>query len=470
MITALLCVVAVSVQAAPQQVTVLDETGRPIPNARVFGVDEVPMPVWGQSWFQTAASTGADGVAQLASADYSWLMVTAEGYGGRGWMKGGKAESEVTLAPEVPITLEVVDFMGRPLPLAHVGVAFGCGHTPDIVTATTDRNGLAPLRGVVDYDGHIEDVYVVHPKTSMLDYGAVPFSDAVDGVARFYCEPGSLLEGRILLPDGQPAVGYGVGNDESHRGHWAITDERGEFRLFGSEPRPDFVRVLTPGGDWVAGFTGSRVGVYRTLQLNGTDTPEAFEGGPGRVEHPTRDIVFQVNAAMPTEVPEGVVMPNRLRWIPVEIWDPVTGSCYRSETDENGRATLRLPVGEYRMEVGGPECPYRTRDLGSLAVTTEGQGEAIFKAVELPAPRLCMVDVVGLREGEQVNVQTAGGYYFNDTWLDVAGADSFPALLLVPSGLWSAHVMRKVDRKHHHRIQLDVPQDLGSTLTLRVPQ
>ena len=466
MIATLLCVLAAPAQAASHPVIVMDETGRPIQGARVLGVHEEHTPVWGQRWSKAAGVTGADGRTELpvftGAESYSWLMVEAEGYGGRGRrIRFEEAESEFRLMPEVPITLFLVDFMGRPLALAHVGVAFGCGHTPDIVSATTGPDGLAALRGVAPYSGDIDDVFVVHPRVSMVSYDSVPFGDMVEGVARLYCDPGSLLEGRLSGPDGKPAIGYAVGNDVNHRGQWAITDERGEFRLFGCDPRPGLIRVLSPEGESLASFDGARRGVYRTLALDGTQSPEEFVDGQADTKHATRQVSFEISAAQPIGLPEGVELPGRLRWIPVEIWDPVTGRSFQNETNEEGKVTMALPAGEYRVEVGGHECAYRAHDLGLLVVATGGDNTPITKAFQLPAPRACMLDVAGLREGEDVWIETEGGHY--------ASRAASPLPFLIPSGLWSAHIDRRTEDGGFRRIQLDVPRELGPALTLRCP-
>ncbi len=472
MLTALLCLFATpaaAAQATHHHITVVDDaTGAPIVGARVLGVEEAHTPVWGERRFRVAVATSAEGKAALPrpteDANYSWMMVEAAGYGTWATMVSPRSdESEVRLLPEVPITIEVLDYMGSPLPLAHLGVCFGCGHTPDLISAFTGPDGRATLRGVRDYDHHIEDLYVVHAKTSMNGYDSVPYGDVVDGVARFYAHPGTMLEGQVLLPDGKPAIGYGVGNNETHRGHWAVTDERGRFRLYGAEPRPEYLRVMTPGGEWIAGFDHSRAGVFRTLALDGTDSPDVFEDGLGETKRATRKVEVQVNVA----AAEGPDVANRMRWIPVEIWDPKTGQSFFDQTDEAGAVTFRVPAGEYRVEVGGPECAFRARELEPLVVATDGSNEALQRTCELEAPRVCMIDVTGLREGEGLALQTAGGYYL--PWSKREKGDG-PIAVALPSGRFSAHFMRRDAEEIWRRVQVDLPLEIGAQLTIRCPK
>ncbi len=451
----------------PIRVSVVDDaSGQPIPGARVLSVDERAAPVWGEVWTTAEQQADSDGRAELQAAqgsdDPDWVIVQADGYGATGTSSFGKDGTvEFRLRPETPITIELVDFLGRPLPLAHLGVAFGCGHTPDLVTATTGPDGRAALRGVTDYDRAIEDLYVVHPKISQPYYDSVPFGAAKNGVARLYCEPGCLIEGRIVLASGEPAVGYSVGNNETHRGHWARTNQRGEFCLFGCEPQTDYLSVITPGSDRKTFFHGARAGVYRTLQLNGTDQPEAREDGDEDARRKTSEVRVQVNAPNPLDLD----LPERLRWIPVAIWNPDNGLTKWDETDEEGFVSFSVTAGEYLLEVGGPNSPYAAVPAGK--VTVDGGEEPVSVECELPAPRVGSLEILGLGEGQGVSIQTAGGYYRR---YKLKGPDARVPQFLFPSGRWSAHTFVEDESGVQRRRDLIMPPGQGKHLSLRAPR
>ena len=121
----------VKATAGPVEVVVLDDTtGAPISSARTLALNERLAPLWGETWRAAEAPTNTAGIALLPAAkepgEYDWIMVQAVGYGTAGTSgKGTEGTVEFRLKPETPITIEVVDFLGRPLPLAHLGVAFG---------------------------------------------------------------------------------------------------------------------------------------------------------------------------------------------------------------------------------------------------------------------------------------------------------------------------------------------------------
>ncbi|WP_145195081.1 carboxypeptidase-like regulatory domain-containing protein [Planctomycetes bacterium Poly30] len=450
---------------------VLDgETGRPIPGATVYAVQESEIPVWGKRWFRAAVVTDADGRARVPQksevGDYSWLMAEAEGYGTCSTSdEDGPEPAEFRLERETPITIEVVDFLGRPLPLAHLGVCFGCGHTPDLVSAVTGPDGRATLFGVTDYDGGIEDLYVVHPELSQPSYDSVPYGDVVDGVARYHGEPGFVVTGCVLLPSGKPAVGHGVGNNETHRGHWAVTDERGEFRLFGCEPLgADSLMVVTPGEERRTFFHGALPDVYRTLQLDGTDQPEAFVDGQEGTKLPTAIARVQITAPNPQDQD----LPARLQRIVVEAWEETTGMAFWGETDASGAVDFELPAGRYAVRVDGPASPYPAVMAGRVTVEP-GENEApITLTCDLPTPRVCSLEVLGLRPGESLELMTAAGPYLLHDLPE--GPEIRVPTFLLPSGRWSAYTYRAGEDGVQRRLQIPVSRDIMATLELRVPE
>ncbi len=454
-----------------------DETGRPIVGAIVYAVHESEIPVWGRKWFRAAVVTDATGRASVPPksevGQYGWLMAEAKGYGTLSTSNdGGDEPAEFRLKRETPITIEVVDFLGRPLPLAHLGVCFGCGHTPDLISEVTGPNGRATLHGVTDYRGGIEDLYVMHPELLLTSYDSVPYQDVVDGVARFYGDPGCVITGCVLRSDGSPAVGYGVGDNLIHRGPWALTDERGEFRLLGCEPMVDYLSVITPGETRKTFFAGARPGVYRTLRLDGTDRPEVYVDGEEGTKLPTTVARVQISAPHP----EGCEVPDRLHMVPVVVWEEATGRAFWSETDESGAVGFELQAGRYAVEVGGPASPYPATTAGRFSVepTMESQAKesaasepSVTVTVELPAARVCPLEILGVDAKKDVFIQTAGGYYSR---YDLKGPVINVPNFLLPSGRWSAHTYTEDESKSWRRLNLAVPRQVRDSLVLSVPE
>lgn len=257
-----------SVSGSVEVVVTDGETGAPIAGAEVFFVEEAKTPTHGLFTPTETFRTDVDGrvTASFEDARFPRLVARAEGYGVRGEsFRVGPVEVE--LIPEQPITVEVVDYLGRPAAGAELGVAVGCGHTPDVVAAVTDAAGRATLRGVADHDD-IVDLYVVHSELSRSTYERVPFDEVDgDGVARVIVGPGWTVEGILLDPDGRPVRGAYVGAPEVHRGPWARTDFSGSFRLVGLPPHPVELTVRGADGELLGFFGGGRPGLARILRL-----------------------------------------------------------------------------------------------------------------------------------------------------------------------------------------------------------
>ena len=406
---------AAPIPAASRKVTVVHaETGEPIPGAEVLGVAEISEPVWGELWWTHRAVTDAAGEVLLPrptdEASYGWLFARAAGFGtraagdSRAFSTSGIDDVRLELMPETPVLIELLDFTGSPLPLAHLGVAMGCGHTPDLLSVTTGRDGRATLRGFYPYDGGIADLFIVHPEVGRSTYSDVPLEDEVDGVVRVYApSDGRLLRGQVLLPDLTPAVGYAVGSRMNHRGPWAITDAEGDFRFYGWDPDQASFEVRDPEGNAVAGFSGARDGVERLFVLDGTTNPEDSVDGQQGVEEPRGGVTVEIQM-----VGEGW---ERLRpWdrrVTVEAWDPITGRSITGKTKDPASVdqrqvstTLHLPGGDYLVEVGRPDSPYAPLALGRVSVKAHvptGLGDPRFVTTvlqaEVPVPRLVTIEV-----------------------------------------------------------------------------
>jgi hypothetical protein len=83
------------------------------------------------------------------------------------------------------------------------------------------------------------------------------------GEVWFTAEAATVTNGRAEIPpkteseDLDSIMVRTVARRSAGTGHWARTDERGEFRLFGCEPPIDYLQVGTPGSDRKTFFNGA---------------------------------------------------------------------------------------------------------------------------------------------------------------------------------------------------------------------
>ena len=181
-------------------------TRQPVKGARVHGVHETVAPAWSDFWFRQAAlPTDARGVTALApsteNARYTWTIVRAEGYAPSGtfWTPQPDTPVEVELWPVVPSRIKLLDFTGAPLGLVHLGVAVGCGHTPDVTSAVTDSLGRATLLAVGREGWEIADVHPVG-ETVRATYLDVDWEAANEDVYETMAAPGARLDGVLPTP------------------------------------------------------------------------------------------------------------------------------------------------------------------------------------------------------------------------------------------------------------------------------
>ena len=397
---------AAASQEEPGNVRVVDAaTGQPVAGAEVLGVREAEVPVHGVTWSEARDVTDAEGWATLpevtAKQEYQWLIVRAEGYGIAGQMdvpkSGGWVVEPVTLYPEVPASVRVVDYLGRPLEGLHLGLCVGCGHTPDVASTVTDSDGRATLPGVgLEIDG-IADVYPVGNGV-LTDYLHVDWDAARAGVYETVAEPGGTLEGRLLRADGTPAVGYGVGVPERHRGPWTVTDDEGRFRCQGLKPRfASYLQVKAPSGETIAGFEGSRIGVERTLRL-----PAEFWGDT----EPERDAELALSVYLERKPGSNGASIWPLG-VPVLATHLATGWCAQFHVALAEETVLELPAGLYRLEVGGGASPYPLERLEGIELSPELKTPEI--ELEIPRPGLVRLEIDGVSEGSKLEMVCADG-------------------------------------------------------------
>jgi hypothetical protein len=229
-------------------------TGKPLIGARLHQVHERNQPEGGVFFSDGTWPTDGQGFARVPirgiSGGRGWFFVDHEGYGPVAMM--GYVASVVHLMPGVDLPVRVLDPFDRPIANAALGLCLGCGHTPDVRTATTDRNGYALLRCLeptsqVTEESDIRDVYVRAP-----GFGG-PYEEAKwrlgDPPAVLRPEFMSVVRGRVVAPSGSPVAGVAIGGG-LHRGPWAWSAADGSFSHVGRESRGDQLRVLAFDRDY----------------------------------------------------------------------------------------------------------------------------------------------------------------------------------------------------------------------------
>lgn len=407
----------------PPNVTVVDaKTGAPVPGARVHQVPEAAAPVWGAFWSaHDAAPTDPGGRTWLPEGRPAWTIARADGYApfGTGTTPRQGAPLEIAMWPVVPAELEVLDFEGNPLPLVRLGVAVGCGHTPDVTAAFTDHVGRATLLAVGE-EWDIADVFPVGPSV-LTDYLDVDWSAATSGGYRTVALPGATLEGVLLQADGTPCVGYAVGQMQTHRGPWAITDERGRFLLYGVQPQIcDPLMVKEPAGETIGEFERSRVGVKRVLRLG---------------EEPWADELDGASTPLTVTIVEGD-HPFEGR-VPIAVWNVATGMCLVGSAGLGEDAEFLLPPGTFAIHVGGQGSPFPELALDTLDAPT---ASAEWNPV-VHAPEALRFEIAGIGEATSVDcldeLGTATELAFDGFLEDERGRVGVIEAFAPPAGRWA---------------------------------
>lgn len=287
-----------------------DFTGAPIAGAEVFLVDESKTPIAGEFWYSTRAVSDAEGFVRID------LPPGARGMGRQvvrhpscGVATRTDPEPIWRLGRGYDVPVRITDWLGRPAAGARVGFCGGCGHTPDLVNAVADADGIAVLRGIDPRNG-IADLYVQHP-------GLHWFYDSVDWLPGqppmpVRCEYAPAMSGTVVDHRGAPVAGAFVCGGSQHRGPWARTAADGTFVVLGAEPPTYPHHVVTPEGRDVYFDTSTAWPV--TLRLPDLADPKAYEGvveqaiaAPAPVA--VREVRVDV-AGAPGEVALGTFLPG----------------------------------------------------------------------------------------------------------------------------------------------------------------
>lgn len=212
-----------------------DLTGQPVVGAEVFVLAESATPIAGRFWFLRRALSDADGFVRISpEPGEKWHLQVArsERHGVASQSGAGDWIWRLGRAFDVPVLVR--DWRSEPAAGARIGFCGGCGHTPDLVNATTGADGVAFLRGIDPWND-IRDVYVQHPGLG-LGYESIRwFPGNPPAVIDTRWSP--PMTGRVVDHTGRAVAGAFVAALDVHRGPWAETAEDGTFTLLGGDPR-----------------------------------------------------------------------------------------------------------------------------------------------------------------------------------------------------------------------------------------
>ncbi len=311
-----------------------DLTGEPIAGAEVFLVTESETPIAGEFWFDASATSDADGFVRIArpARPRGWDLVVMR-HPVRGTVATTYAGPVWRIGRTFAVPVRVLDWLGKPAPGAVVGLCGGCGHTPDIVTATADNEGVALMIGI-DPRQDICDLYVQKPGLHFF-YDSVRWRPG-DPPMDVRCAQSVVQTGKVVDHLGKPIGGAFVGGGSRHRGPWARTAADGSFAVVGAEQGECPHTVVLPGGHKFSVDSASRYPV--TITIPDPSDPEAYEAA---IDVPTRREAEE--AAVPTKV-VAVRVANA----------PSTELAFEVAYPGAGRDDERLAAGHVEIPQAGP--------------------------------------------------------------------------------------------------------------------
>ena len=282
---------AVAGDRGPLVTRVVDDlTGAPIADAEVFLVAESKTPLAGEFWWTHRGTSDADGFVRIdrpnGDRDWHWQVFRHPVHGTATRNHASAPIWRIGRGQDVPV--RIVDWVGRPASGAHVGFCGGCGHSPDLVNAVADGDGLALLRGI-DVHNDIADLYVQHPGLQLF-YDSIAWRPG-DPPVTLRCAYGPPQTGRLLDQRGEPVGGVFVCGGGSHRGPWARTAADGSFTVLGGEPGDRPHRVVLRDGCEIR--FGEAPGFPVTLRLPDLADPQADKGvvEPSPLGEPSPEVV-----------------------------------------------------------------------------------------------------------------------------------------------------------------------------------
>lgn len=440
-------------------------TGQPVVGARVLGGHEALFPVWGETWWRVETVTGADGVAVLPTsrpgAEYNRIVATAPGMATRMLnSRGDDGPERIEMPVEVPLEMELVYPDGTPATLVHVGAVFGCGHTPDVVSAVSDHRGRLTLRGLSPEGEDNGFDFFPAGEGVRTDYLNLDQDDHWEAgkVERVVVQRGVSVRGKVIGLDGKPAAGVFVGQPHRHRGPWARTDADGRFHLMGTEVGNPSLQIRGADESYIGFFEHSMRGLPVTLQLTRQD-----EDAPEPVRYPlTVDL-------------SGSPSLEGIRSLTVAAWNPATGLRVESGPSEEGVATLQVDAGTWFVQVGGKGEGAAEILAGSVHVTEDSAGARIEAVVPpLMVRKLRFVNTRGMRSWMLRDTGVEERRRWLD-WKDSLGApddlgNTWVGVMdsvVLPAGEWSVWVDIEGQMP---LVPTEVVGDEDGVLTLRVVQ
>ncbi len=328
---------------------VVDELGEPILGAVAYATDERGVPAGGMFWYQTRAEADADGFIRMPYSNERDLEVLmAPGY-------ATLADDPlihhdvVTMVRGYDIPLRLVDWMGRPVVGAEVGLTQYCGHRPDFHVFRSGEDGIAWLRGV---RGFGQETYIRASGVG-AEYEELHWERGMEPVF-FRLDYSPELSGRIVDAEGRGVPGVAIGG-YLHRGPFAWTDHAGQFRLSFLAPDSDF-RVVHRG-EWrrlSAQPPLSQPWVIRLEDCN----KDSDEGRTGRA----RLTVLRDTDRTPLRK--------------VDLGD-------KRVTDANGVLEMSLPVGLHGLRLDDGVLPFESDEV-VVEVRAEGITQAEVLVRERP--------------------------------------------------------------------------------------
>jgi len=309
-------------------------TGRPIPGARIYGVDEQDYSVKELVTAGRVAVADDFGIARLAMGEEcDWAYFDAPGYAPLAQYPAPEVPAELVRGVDVPVTL--LNPLGRPVSGAKLQYYLGCGHTPNSREPLTDGQGQAVLRCIDPRKGFL---FPVGPDIggSDIELFDVP---PIDGRRWVVADPGWIVEGTVVDAGGRPLVGVHVGRHTWNHGPWVRTDGRGRFRLVSVERHARLYVHRGPTDSKVlASFMAPPLGVPVVVRA-------------GAPKEPTIPVRINLRA------PAGDALPKP----EIEVWAvrPSDGSSLLFGSDSDGLAELALPKGRWELRIAGEVGPFR---------------------------------------------------------------------------------------------------------------
>jgi hypothetical protein len=223
---------------------IVDEfTSAPIAGAELFLVAESKTPIGGEFWSTRQSKSDANGNLRVRTDDIDgkWhhLVLRAAGHAVSSRCNPGELIWRVAPPQNAPVQLR--NWRGDPAVLAMVGICGGCGHCPDLATATSGPDGIALLRDI-DPHNEIADLYVQGDGLGIA-YRSLQWRPG-DPPFLLDCGWSEPMTGKLLDHNGKPIAAVFIGSHEIHRGPWARTGADGIFRVLGASGNEDLIARL----------------------------------------------------------------------------------------------------------------------------------------------------------------------------------------------------------------------------------